>query len=262
VRSAAGVEAQIGVVFGAAALEADIVADLEGEAIAVIVARGDIAKDIAVAVLDENAAGVVAVDFPVFSAVAVEDQVFYLHVVDPFGGEDGEDRRGGSVVFEPGVFLQAAAQKERLAIDAGDRVFDDFEPVVALGAEHDASTRREATGILDADLGFVPVGVAGEWDAEGRCLFEYGMLTFAPYGDAGAQVEGVIHGVFAGANFERAASQAVEIVETGLERLVVGACEIGSFGADAEPKLACEGARAVVSGVQISLPVFASGPSR
>ena len=64
-------ETEVGVVLGAAIFEADIVADLEGEAVAIVVARDYVAEGMAVAVLDEYAAGVVAIDLFVLGAVAV-----------------------------------------------------------------------------------------------------------------------------------------------------------------------------------------------
>ena len=161
-RAAAGVEAEVGVVFGATVLEVDIVADLEGKTIPVVVARDNIAKDMAIAVLDENATGVIAVYLLIFIAIAIEDQIADLYIVDPFGCEDRKESRGGGSTFDPGIFLQATTQIERLIFDMSDRVFDDLESIIALGAKHDAAAWYETTRVLDPDLGFIPVRVADQ----------------------------------------------------------------------------------------------------
>ena len=66
-------EAEIGVVLRAAAFEVNVVADLEGETVAVVVAGDDSPKGEAVAVLNEDGAGVVAVDLFIGVAVTVQD---------------------------------------------------------------------------------------------------------------------------------------------------------------------------------------------
>jgi len=158
--AAAGVETEIGIVFRAARFETDIVADLERITVAVVVSRDDMAIGVAIAVLEKDAASVVAVYFIACSPIAVEDQIFDRDVVDPFGREDRKERCGGGPVFEPRIFLHLAAQIERLAVDAGDGILDDFKARIARRAQHNAAAGSETGGICNVDLGFVPVGIA------------------------------------------------------------------------------------------------------
>jgi presenilin-like A22 family membrane protease len=78
-------ESEVGIVQGLAILELDVVADLEAEAVAIVVPRDHVAELPAVAVLDEDRAGEVAVDVLVVVAIPVEDEVFDLHVIDVLG---------------------------------------------------------------------------------------------------------------------------------------------------------------------------------
>src|SRR5262245_44198141 len=103
-RARAGVQAELGVVLGGAALGEDVVANLPADAVAVVVARDDAAENEAVAVLEEEAAAVVAVEVLVLLAVAVERQVFDPGVGDVLPGDEGEDGHRDGVAHAPEVF--------------------------------------------------------------------------------------------------------------------------------------------------------------
>lgn len=76
-------QAEVLVVFADAVFDDDVVADLPGDAVTVVVAGGDAADVDAVTVLDEDATGVVAIEFGVVRAVAIEHEVFDAQVLSP-----------------------------------------------------------------------------------------------------------------------------------------------------------------------------------
>src|SRR5262249_49082838 len=81
-RAGPRVQAQAGVVVAVAALHDDVVADLPADAVAVVLAGRDLPQGHAVAVLQEDAAGVVAVEVLVVLPVAVEGDVLNDDVGD------------------------------------------------------------------------------------------------------------------------------------------------------------------------------------
>ena len=91
-------KAKLGVIFRATIFKAYIVAHLKAEAIAIVVASAYIAECETVAMLDEDATSVVAVDCIVVLPVAVQHQILYADIVDPLGGKQGK-KGGGEGLF-------------------------------------------------------------------------------------------------------------------------------------------------------------------
>ena len=75
-RPGTGVQTEAGVIVAVAILDQDIVADLPTDAVAVVIAGRDAANGETITVLEEDAAGVVAVQVIVVGFVAVERDVF------------------------------------------------------------------------------------------------------------------------------------------------------------------------------------------
>src|SRR5262249_53182868 len=139
-RAGAGVQAELGVVLGGAALDEDVVTDLPADAVAVVVGCDDAAEDEPVTVLEEAAAAVVAVEVLVLLTVAGERQVLDGHVADVLAGDEGEDGHADGVAQAPEVLAQGAVELEALA-GAGDEGALDVAVValaVAAAAQRDA----------------------------------------------------------------------------------------------------------------------------
>ena len=173
-RARAGVDAEVGVVVAVAVLDHDVVADLEADAVAVVVPRRHAADGEAVAVLEEDAAGVVAVEALVVGLVAVEREVLDDDVGGPLGGQQREHRRAGRLAGEPEVLAEAGVEPEAVARAGDERALDDDRAAVVrvLGAEDDAVADLEPARVLQGDLAVVPVGVVGQADGPRRDLGE------------------------------------------------------------------------------------------
>ncbi len=83
-------QAEVGVVVAVAVLDDDVVANLPTDAVAVVVASLDAAYRHAVAILQEDAAGVIAIEVIVFLAVAVERDVLDQAVADELAADQRE----------------------------------------------------------------------------------------------------------------------------------------------------------------------------
>ena len=98
-------ETEIGIVDGFAVLESDVVANLEAESVAVIVAGRYVFECPLVAMLNEDRAGEVAVDMFVLFPVAVEYDVFHNYAVNVFGREDRKNRCGCGAFLDPEILF-------------------------------------------------------------------------------------------------------------------------------------------------------------
>ena len=113
-------EAEAGVVVALAVLDEDVVADLPADAVAVVVAGDHPAEGQPAAILEEDAAGVVAVEVVVVGPVAVDGQVLDRDVGDVLGREEGEEACGGRLaLLEPEVLAEGLVELEAVA-RAGD----------------------------------------------------------------------------------------------------------------------------------------------
>src|ERR1043165_3567707 len=83
-----------------------VVANLPTDAVAVVVLGVHAADRDEVAVLEKNAASVVAVEVVVVLAIAVECEVLDLDVGNELAAEDGKKRRDGRVAKPPEIFAQ------------------------------------------------------------------------------------------------------------------------------------------------------------
>src|SRR3979490_1419111 len=95
-------------------------ANLPADAVAVVVLGRDAANGDAAAILEEDAAAVVAVEVGVLGAIAVEGQSFDGEGGDVLGGGEGEDGGRRRVAHLPIVFAQGAIELEAIA-GAGDQ---------------------------------------------------------------------------------------------------------------------------------------------
>src|SRR5262249_20599561 len=109
-RARAGVQPQAGVVVAVTALDDDVMADLPAEAAAVVVPRGHAPQRHLPAVLQEHAAGVIAVEVLVVLAVAVQRDVLHADVGDLLAAQDREDGGGGRLALQPEVLAQGAVE--------------------------------------------------------------------------------------------------------------------------------------------------------
>src|SRR5262249_56237653 len=108
-------------------------ADLPAGPVAVVVAGAQTTEHELVAVLEEEAAAVVAVEVLVLLAVAVQRQVFDGGVGDVLPGDEGEDGHGDGVAQAPEVVTQGAVEFEAL-LGAGDEAPLDLGSVALASA--------------------------------------------------------------------------------------------------------------------------------
>ena len=92
-RAGAGMQTQPGVVVAVAVFHHDVVADLPTDAVAVVVAGRHLAHGDAIAILQEDAAGVVAVEVVVVIAIAVQREVLDDDVGDVLAAKDRKEGR-------------------------------------------------------------------------------------------------------------------------------------------------------------------------
>lgn len=83
-------QAEALVVLADAVLDDHVVADLPTDPIPVVVARGDALDVKAIAVLEENAARIIAIELGVVFAIAIEHEILDAHIVHEFSTEQRE----------------------------------------------------------------------------------------------------------------------------------------------------------------------------
>ncbi len=233
--SAARMEPQVSIVQRLALVKPDIITDLEAEAVAVIVLGHDVAEPPAVAVLEEDRAGEVAVDVLVVVPVAVQHEILYLDIIDVLGREQGEDRRRRGILLRPEILRRQLVQEDDVAPDGRDC----GAPHLILPgsrscfrAQHDPAPWGETCGILHPDPILKPVGIPDEPGHNAIGLSQDGSFSGAAEGNMRMEVNGISHLVHAWQKTECAAPKTMEIVDAGLDDLVVGAPQVSLRLAD------------------------------
>ena len=187
-------QAQAGVVVALAVLDEHVVADLPGDAVAVVVAGDHAAEGQPAAILGEDAARVVAVEVVVVGAVAVERQVLDRDVRDVLGREQGEEARGGGLaLLEPEVLAEGLVELEAVARAGHERPLDDDGPagVGILGPQADAVADLEPAGVGQGHLLVVPVGAGRELGRDRGLLDQDRFRPAAQEADARRQIDRV-----------------------------------------------------------------------
>ena len=175
----------------------------------------------------------VAVDVQGF---AVGDEVFDDDAIDADGADEGETVLDPRFVADGVVALGAAVEAEGLAVDADD-VADGGVPfgVLLVVLEGDAHADAQAGQVVDDGCVFAQVVILREPGAELGAFAEDGSRPGAVNGHGHADVQRIVHGVDAGADFERAAAvggAAGELVGAFLEGFAVIAANVAAIGAD------------------------------
>jgi hypothetical protein len=99
----------------AAPFHGDVVGNLPTDAVAVVVSRRHVANRDATAVLQEDAARVVAVEVFVVRPIAVQSQALDADVGDILAVEQGEETRDLRLPLQPKILPQRAIQFEAIA---------------------------------------------------------------------------------------------------------------------------------------------------
>ncbi len=86
-------DSQIMIVMAVAVLDDDIVADLEADAIAVVVSALDLTHMESIAVLKEDAPSIVAVEILIVGPIPIENEILDGDIGCPFAGQQGKQRR-------------------------------------------------------------------------------------------------------------------------------------------------------------------------
>src|SRR5205814_2498181 len=108
-----------------AILDQHVVADLPTDAVAVVVFRVNAADNNAAAILEKNAAGVVAVEQVIVSLVAVEGEVLDDQIGNVLPTEDWKERGYRGVAELPKILPQRAIELEAIALPRDERAFGD-----------------------------------------------------------------------------------------------------------------------------------------
>ncbi len=103
--AASRMEAEVGVIYCLAVMKLDIIADLEAETISIVVSGNNVLESPAVAILDEDSTGEVAVDVLVVITVAVEHYVPDNNIVHVFSSKDWKNSRSGGIFIYPKVLF-------------------------------------------------------------------------------------------------------------------------------------------------------------
>ncbi len=233
-RPGAGVQAEPGVVVAVAVLDPHVVADLPADAVAVVVAGRHAAQGDPPAVLQEHAAGVVAVEVGVVLLVAVQGDVLDGDVGDVLAAQDREQGRSGGVALEPEVLPQGPVELEALA-GAGDQgALDDGTAagVRVARPQADAVAHLEAVGVGEGDFLVVPVGVGRQPGGPRGLLDQHRVGPAAEDADVRPQENGVAQAVGPRQDADGPAPQPGHVIDRGLEHLVGAADQIRLRGAD------------------------------
>src|SRR5262249_9496168 len=144
------------------------------DAVAVVLPRRHLAHGDAVAILKEDAAGVVAVEVVVVLAVAVERQILDDHVGDVLAAEERKEAGGGRVAHLPEVLAEGAVELEAVAGAGNERPLGDRRAAVVrvLGPQTDAVADLESLRIDEGDFLIEPVGIGVELCGVRRLLEE------------------------------------------------------------------------------------------
>ena len=126
--------------------------------------RDHLANRHVLAILKEDAAGVIAVEVFVVVPVAVECEVLDDHTGDVLARDQGKEGRGGRLSLEPQVLAQRPVELEPVSRPGHKRSLDhDLTAVLrVLRSQADAVAEPEPSGVGQGDFLVVPVGVGGQ----------------------------------------------------------------------------------------------------
>src|SRR5262245_20096683 len=127
-------------------LHPHVVADLPADAVAVVVAGRHLAYRDAVAVLEEDASGVVAIQVSFVRLVTVQGEGLDGHVGDVLATEEREESSGGGIAHLPEVLAEGSVELEAVARPSYQRPLDHGRAAVVrvLAAQTDAVAEPEA----------------------------------------------------------------------------------------------------------------------
>jgi len=221
---------------GDAVLDHHVVRLLEADAVAAVVADDAAADQAGVAPEEIDAGGAAAVDDGrVLGPVSVDRKVLDAGVLDVGAGDHRKDRGGESAVAHQEVGIQGAGEGEEGVAGVEDRAADAVEVPLGLRRDVDAAADREACRVPHADRRLAEVAVGRQRGAVLAGLLEHGLRARPADGHAAAEMQGVVHQVFARSDVDLAAPQAADVIDRGLQRAVVAADDGGVAKADADP---------------------------
>ncbi len=216
----------------------DVVTDLPADAVAVVVEGGHPADRDVAAVLQEDAAGVVAVQVLVVGPVAVEREVLDHDAGHELAAEDGEQRGHGGVAHQPDVLAQGPVELEAVAGAGDERPLDDDRAVAVrvLGPQADAVAEAKTGRVGKGDLLIVPVRINAELRLDRRLLDKHGVRTAAGEADLRGEINGIAEAEGSRTETDGAAAQAGDGIDGGLDDFFVGTDQVALVGADGQGK--------------------------
>ncbi len=227
---------QSGVVMTMAVLHRDIVADLPADAVATIIARRHASDVHLPAVLQEDAAGIVAVQLFVVRLVAIEGEVLDPEVLDILAAEEREERGRRRTARQPGILTQGPIQLEAVAVARHQRSLNDDVAAMAgiFGAQAYAIAHLKASRIGERDLLVIPIGVNRQCRFDRRLLDEHAIETAAEDAHVALQIDRVAKAIGTGQNAHSAAAPTSHRVDGCLDRLFIDAGYVGIFRPDGD----------------------------
>ena len=215
-------QAKVCMVEAAAVLDDDIVADLPTEAVAVVIARGDLPDADVVAILQEDAAAIIAVQVIVGGAIAIEREVLDGDLFYAVARKDGKERRASGFAQLPEILAKWPIEPEAIAAVGDQRPFQDDcrASVGILGLQTDAVAERESGAVCQRNLLVEPVGIGRERRAGRRFLDKDGLVSLADQADIRAQIDRVSHAPCSGEQAHRAAAKTAQVIDGGLDYLL------------------------------------------
>lgn len=154
-------DSEVGVIVRVAVFDGNVVADLKADSVTVVVAGFEIANRVSIAVLQKDAAAVVAVQVGRVFSITVEGQILDRDVGGVFAGEEWKQGRARRLTAEPQILSEAVTQFESITAPADQRSFDNVDASVVrvLRFQNDSVTDSQTTTAGQSDLLIVPVRV-------------------------------------------------------------------------------------------------------
>src|SRR6266487_3029136 len=240
-RTAPGMETERGVFFAHAFEHLHIVALLEADAVAVVTAHGAVREDRSGATIQKNPRAAAAVEMDVLLLVAVNGQRLDSDPFDVGAADHGEDRRGLRAVGHHAIGVERQAQGERVSVPSREAGNRGVKAAGILVPDGHAVAHRETVRILQRDLFLAVITIDVQRRGSGLRFAQHGLGALTAHRDLRAQVKRIAHQEFTGADFDRAAAEARDVIDRGLERPIVRAVNVGIAHAhgDARPRRHC-----------------------
>ena len=201
----------------------------DSDSVAIIVARRYASDDVAIAILQEDAAAVIAVEVLIVLAIAVEREVLDHDVGRSFARQQRKQRGARRFARQPEIFPQPVAQLEAVAGSGDQRAFDHVRGAIVgvLRPQDDAVSNAKSACVFQSDFLIVPVRVVRQRDGLRSDLGDDALRPAAKQPNFGRKIDRVSQRIDARQYPHRSAAQSSDVVHRRLNHLVITADKIG-----------------------------------